>query len=140
MKTFSFNEVQSTVHNLVENNKSIQRELYHCQVCHEVARPIYRMIFLVKDESTLGLDKIYKIHFYSYHTQAEDFFGGLKPTNLYKDSIALQKIKDYIRLLTRFNLYVDCIVRRKSCSSKFYEDLFELYDGKLLELPVSTSA
>ena len=43
------------------------------------------MIFLVKDESTIGMDKIYKIHFYSYQAFAEDFFGGLKPTNLYKN-------------------------------------------------------
>ena len=63
--------------------------MYNCPECLEVSRPIYRMIFLVKDESTLGMDKIYKIHFYTYSAICEDFFCGLKPTNLYKDSIAL---------------------------------------------------
>ena len=67
----------------------------------------------MKDESTLGMDKIYKLHFYTYQAFAEDFFGGLKPTNLYKDSAALNKIKDYIRLLSKFNVYMDVIIRRK---------------------------
>ena len=92
------------------------------------------MIFLVKDESTIGMDKIYKIHFYSYQAFAEDFFGGLKPTNLYKDPQALQKLKDYIRLMSKFNIHLDMIIRRKY-SSKENEDLYELYDGKLIDLP-----
>ena len=79
----------------------------------ENSRPIYRIIFLVKDESTLGQDKVYKLHFYSYQSFAEDFFGGLKPTNLYKDHKALHKIKDYIKLMSKFNIYIDIIIRRK---------------------------
>ena len=96
------------------------------------------MIFLVKDESTLGMDKIYKFHFYSYGGFSEDFFGGLKPTNLYKDQKALEKIKDYIKLMSKFNVYIDVIVRRKY-SQKQNEDLFELYDGKLIDLPSKTT-
>ena len=69
--------------------KTIQKEIYECPECFDVSRPIYKMIFLCKDESVVGLDKIYKIHFYSYQAFAEDFFGGLKPTNLFKDSEAL---------------------------------------------------
>lgn len=95
------------------------------------------MIFLVKDESTLNLDKVYKLHYYTYGGQAENFFGGLKPTNLYKDQNSLRIIKDYIRLMTRFNIIIDCIVRRKQSSNTYYEDLFELYDARLLDLPQS---
>jgi hypothetical protein len=84
----------------------------------------------------MGLDKIYKLHFYTYTGACEDFFGGIKPTNLYKDSAALKQIKDYISLLSRFNVYMDMIIRRKY-SQKQNEDLFEMYDCKLIELPSS---
>ena len=52
----------------------------------ERGRPIYMMVLIVKDDSTVALDKCYRLHFYSYEHQAEDFFGGIKPTNLYKDT------------------------------------------------------
>ena len=112
----------------------MQKEIYNCPVCNQVSRAIYRMIFLVKDESTIGMDKIYKLHFYSYQAQAEDFFGGLKPVNLYRDSVALTRIKDYIRLMSKFNIYIDIIIRRKY-SQRQNDDLFELFDGKLIDLP-----
>jgi len=127
-KTFSFRDVQASV---VAGGK---KEVYNCPECEQISKPIYRMIFLVKDESTLGLDKIYKMHFYSYNCQTEDFFCGIKPTNLYKDTSSLAKIKEYMRLLSRFNVYIDIIIRRKY-SQKINEDLFELFDGKLIELP-----
>ena len=91
------------------------------------------MIFLVKDESTIGMDKIYKLHFYSYQAHAEDFFGGLKPTNLYKDQKALNQLKMYIKIMSKFNVYLDIIIRRKY-SQKQNDDLYELYDGKMIDL------
>lgn len=136
VKTFSFRDVSSKTQNMEENGKQVSSDVYTCPQCTVITRPIYRMIFLMKDESTLGMDKIYKFHFYTYNGICENFFGGLKPTNLYKDSAALKQIKDYIRLMTRFNVYIDCIVRRKY-SQKQNEDLFELYDGQLNELPTS---
>lgn len=113
MKSFSFRDVQSSNHSSVVAGKTVQKEVYKCPECEQLAKPIYRMIFLVKDESTLGLDKIYKIHFYSYSGQTEDFFNGIKPSNLYKDTFSLAKIKEYMRLLSRFNVYIDIIIRRK---------------------------
>ena len=88
IKTFSFRDVQAKLVDYIipnSSNKTIQKDIYSCPDCFEISRPIYKMIFLVKDESVIGMDKIYKLHFYSYQAFAEDFFGGLKPTNLYKD-------------------------------------------------------
>lgn len=109
------------------------KDVYLCPDCGEVGRPIYRMIFLVKDDSTMGADRVYKVHFYSYDGCAEQFFKGVKPTNFYRDTKSLEKIKTYINLLSRFNIYLDVIIRRKY-SQRLNEDLFELYDGNLFDL------
>ena len=104
-----------------------------CPQCIEPGRPIYRMMFLVKDDSTLATDKINKLHFYTYNSFCEDFFHGLKPVNLYKDPVALQKIKDYVGLLSKFNVYTDMVIRKKY-SKKTNEDIFELYDSKCIKI------
>ena len=68
-----------------------------CGACGSATEPVWQMIFYLKDEDSLHLDQVYSIHYYSklhstsnendpFKEQGEpDFFGGLKPTNLYKD-------------------------------------------------------
>ena len=46
----------------------------------------------------------------------------------------MQRLKDYVKLMSKFNVHIDIIIRRKY-SSKQNEDLYELYDGKLIDLP-----
>ena len=71
------------------------------------------MIFLVKDDSTVGMDKVYKVHFYSYRPVCDNFFAGKKPTNLYRDPQTLKLLKTYVKLMSKFNVYFDVIIRRK---------------------------
>ena len=64
-----------------------------------------------------------------------NFFGkNSSPTNLYRSLEDLKRLETYLKLLTTFNVYADLIIRRKY-SQKLNEDLFELYDGYLHDLP-----
>ena len=55
------------------------------------------MVLLVKDDSTAGTDRCYKLHYYS-HEQAdgEELFGGLRATNLYKDDHSRENLGKYL--------------------------------------------
>jgi|688.fasta_scaffold2080379_1 hypothetical protein len=64
-----------------------------------------------------------------------NFFGkNSSPANLYRSLEDLKRLETYLKLLTTFNVYADLIIRRKY-SQKLNEDLFELYDGYLHDLP-----
>ena len=88
------------------------------------------MVLIVKDDSTASINKCYRIYLYTYNNLAEDFFGGLKPTNLYRDIASREKLEQYLHLITQFNVYLDIVVRRKFTEDK-KEELFEVYDGKI---------
>lgn len=60
----------------------------------------------------MGLDEVYKIHYYSQvcHTKEDGTYiedsrlFRFDPCNLYKDDIKRKQIKDYLHLLSQFNI------------------------------------
>lgn len=44
----------------------------------------------------------------------KDFFPEMPPTNMYKDKLALEKMENYYKILTKFNVYLDAVVQRKN--------------------------
>ena len=47
--------------------------------------PIWKVVLFVKDESTLGDDKVFKLHLYSMNPNQNTYeFFGFKPCNLYR--------------------------------------------------------
>ena len=82
--------------------------------------PIYQLALLCKDDSTAALDRIFKLYYYTHeHRPIEAvksqmyLFGGLKPTNLYRDEESRGHLESYIQLITRFNVYLELGIHRK---------------------------
>ena len=81
--------------------------------------PIYYLSLLVKDDSTGAVDSIFKLFYYTHeHRPMENvtqlyLFGGLKPSNLYRDETARRHIESYLQLITRFNVYLELGIHRK---------------------------
>jgi len=42
-----------------------------------------------------------------------DFFGGMPPKNLYKDSSALESIERHVKVMTKFNVWIDAVLERQ---------------------------
>lgn len=58
------------------------------------------LILVVKDESTAALNKCYSLYMYTYNNLVQDFFGGIKPCNLYRDIETREKLEHYLHLIT----------------------------------------
>jgi len=41
------------------------------------------------------------------------FFNGIAPTNLYREHTTRLMLERYIRLITRFNVYLDAVVEKR---------------------------
>ncbi len=41
------------------------------------------------------------------------FFNGIAPTNLYREPTTRLMLERYIRLITRFNVYLDAVVEKR---------------------------
>ena len=119
------------------NYEKNEEDEYECQICQEPCKPVYQMTFYVKDENSVTMEKVNKLHFYSHFQEIEKnyvfdqiqkeenpkdtskiqfFFGGMKPTNLYKDQQALQIIEKYLALVQNTNVYIDAIIQKKTLS------------------------
>lgn len=58
--TLSFTELETN------NSLPLDKQEYLCPKCGEKGRAIYRLTLIVKDESTAGTDKFYKLYYYSH--------------------------------------------------------------------------
>lgn len=115
------------------SEESKRENQYKCFNCTKPTVPIYMMQFLCKDEQTMGFEKIYKIFFYTYFnngTQADDFFAGIKATDLYNDVESRKKIEKMLSIITKFNVQVEAIVHKKYAPIQKTE-IFELSDCTL---------
>jgi hypothetical protein len=83
-----------------------------CDSCKVDCDLSYKITLLTKDTSTLRNKYCYKILLFSRPGEGEDFFKGIKPCNLYRDEEALETIEKYLKLMTKFNIYVDGVVRK----------------------------
>jgi len=73
---------------------------------------IYKMQFLVKDVSTQFNNNVYRVLLYTHEGLGANFLP--KAANLHSDAKALNRVKDSVGLLTRFNSWVDCVVERRN--------------------------
>ena len=67
---------------------------------------------LVKDSTSQMNKNFYRILLYTYENKGSDFFGGIPPTNLYKDPAALENIEKHVKVMTKFNVWIDAILER----------------------------
>lgn len=72
---------------------------------------------LVKDSSTDNTDALYKILLYSFNGKGEKFFADLMPVNLYQNTEVLEKIKRFVNIMTKYNIYIDGILERRETNT-----------------------
>jgi hypothetical protein len=76
---------------------------------------------LVKDASSQMNKNFYRLLLFSGITESDSdagsvagFFSGVeKPCNLYKNEEALQTIEKHVRLMLRYNVWIDALIERK---------------------------
>jgi DNA-directed RNA polymerase subunit RPC12/RpoP len=101
-----------------------------CKTCKSKCELIYMVQFLIKDDSTENTDKFYRVLLYSFCDKGVQFFGGIKPVNLYKNKKTLELITKYVNMLTKFNIIIDGVLeKRKSGGSS--EDFYMLIETEL---------
>jgi hypothetical protein len=88
-----------------------------CPECKKEAEVIWMIQMLIKDQSTDNTDALYKVLLYSFNGKGARFFGGLKPCDLYKNKEVLEKLKRYVNILTKYNIYVDGILERRETNT-----------------------
>jgi len=69
---------------------------------------------LVKDTASQLNKNFYRVLLYSFLEGYGDEFFGAEPTNLYQDEAALENIKRYLAMMTRFNVWVSAVLERKN--------------------------
>ena len=84
-----------------------------CPKCLSEMEAIYRMQFIVKDQSLYQLQGGIKAVLYTLDGVCNRFFNGITPSNLYKDQISRNNIEKFLRHIIRFNVFLDAIVEKK---------------------------
>lgn len=85
-----------------------------CKSCKVETRLIYKMQMLVKDSSSQMNKNFYRILLYSYEeSKGAEFFNDIKPCNLYKNPEVLQQIQKQVKIMTKFNVWIDAIIERQ---------------------------
>ena len=74
----------------------------------------YMIKLMTKDTSTNRNKYIYSILLYSRPGWGDDFFKDIKPWNLYENEEAYDKLSKYMKVLTKYNVYVEGIVKKKN--------------------------
>lgn len=72
---------------------------------------------LVKDASSQMTKNFYRLILFSGVEDSEiNFFTGMpgnKPCNLYQNEEALQVIEKHVRLMLRYNVWIEALIERK---------------------------
>jgi len=68
------------------------------------------------------------------HSIVDSKLFRFEPCNLYQDEEKRSAIKDYLHLLSQFNVYMDLGIEG-AYSNELKQNLFTLIDGQLIELP-----
>ena len=89
---------------------------------------IYMMQFLVKDDSTESTESLYRVLMYTYDGKCADFFNGLKAVNLYRNETVCGKLERYIKLLVKYNVYVEGVLERRVSNDEY---LYQLVGTKI---------
>jgi hypothetical protein len=97
--------------------------LGRCKPCKTECRLVYKMQLLVKDSSSQMNKNFYRIILFSGVNDDDsdpngvsNFFTGVpgnKPCNLYQNAEALSVIEKHIRLMLRYNVWIDALIERK---------------------------
>jgi hypothetical protein len=94
------------------------------------------------------MEKVFKLHYFTHFQEMDKglefgnlddenplassdikfFFGGTKPTNLYKNEESIVKIEKYLKLMNKTNIYVEAIIQKKVIS-KTGKNIYVLYDS-----------
>lgn len=89
----------------LEGCQSMQEAKCTTPGCGNRCKLFYTIKFLVKDEEWFDTNFCYPILLYSHDgNKCSNFFRGIEPTNLYKDSKTLEKLINYMDILLKFNI------------------------------------
>ena len=88
----------------------------NCVDCKVECKLIYKMQLLVKDASSQMNKNFYRLLLYSFDEhRCQDFFQNVpKPVNLYHDTEALNAIDRQVKIMVKFNVWIDAIIERQS--------------------------
>lgn len=104
--------------------------------CMTVVQPVFKVVLYLKDEQSHHIDEIFKLHYYTpvgnqNRTDARLF--NIQPCNLYSDEESLQKVMQYLNLLSQFNVYMDLLIEGGYYPHAM-QNLFTLLEGQLIDL------
>ena len=74
----------------------------------------YKIKLMTKDTSTSKNKYLYSVLLYSRPGKGDEFFKDIKPWNLYENDEAYDKLSKYMKILTKFNVHVDGIVKKEN--------------------------
>ncbi len=91
-----------------------------CLICEKEAQTIFQIQLFVKDWKDRDSDEIYKLMLYTHNGKGNGFFDHEPAVNLRRDQRLYQKLKSMHRLLTKYGVYLDCVVERMSKEMNAY--------------------
>lgn len=89
-------------------------EVAVCRTCKEAAKMAYQVQLFVKDKELRDNPEVYRLLLWTHNGKGKDFFDEEKPMNCYRSEWLCNKLEEMYSRLTRYNVYLDCIVERMS--------------------------
>ena len=100
-----------------------------CVICESEGEVIFQVQFFAKDRKGRDSEEIYKLLLYTYNGKGRGFFDQELASNLYRDKRLYKKLKGLYRLLTKYGVYLDCIVERMSGDHNAYLQITDTIIG-----------
>eukprot|EP01022_Parablepharisma_sp_SALTPOND_P011851 TRINITY_DN1509_c0_g2_i2.p1 TRINITY_DN1509_c0_g2~~TRINITY_DN1509_c0_g2_i2.p1 ORF type:complete len:508 (-),score=48.92 TRINITY_DN1509_c0_g2_i2:539-1990(-) len=100
-----------------------------CILCDNEAEIIFQVQLFVKDYKGRDSNEIYKLLLYTHNGKGKGFFDQELATNLYRDRRLYKKLKGIYRVLTKYGVYLDCIVERFTGDTNSYLQIVDTVVG-----------
>jgi len=101
----------------------------HCILCDAECEVIYQVQLFVKNYKVRESEEIYRILLYTHNGKGSGFFDNEPASNLFKDKRLYKKLKGMHRLLTKFGVYIDCIVEKMGKDANSFLQITETMVG-----------
>jgi len=91
-------------------NEDTERLL--CRICRKDAKLVYQVQLFVKDKELRDYPSICRLLLYTHNGKGTEFFDNEQPANCYKNEKMYKKLTGIYKMLTHFNVYLDCVVEK----------------------------
>ncbi len=83
-----------------------------CRICKKDAKLVYQVQLFVKEKELRDTTTVSRLLLFTHNNKGTEFFDNEPPANCHRSERLCTKLRTMCRMLTHYNVYLDCVVER----------------------------